>query len=250
MNPPAEREALEAEDEPEPEDDDEAEAEDEAEGSGAHAGAPTSGPGPTSPVTARAVAAAPVSSAPPRLAGDDLLREIEAVAGQLDELDAVARQGDEPYTSIERNAAASAKRQRLYLELEVAGVLAPELADQARAALTRLGLIRLLGYLDAAQALASYLASPERAGRFPAEAVPRVTEARVSIDWFRTPSGYRPDGVTEHEWLALCENNFASPLPTSSVGSRFVRLCGAMHRLRYRPEIGAAPCLWRAELAA
>ena len=191
----------------------------------------------------------PPSSAPARLAGDDRLHEIEAVAVQVDELDVAAHRGDQPYTNLERNTAAAARRQRLYLELEVAGLLAPELADQARAALARLGLTHVLGYVDAAQALARYLASPERAGRFAVEAVPGVTAARVSIDWFRTPSGYRPEGVTEHEWLALCERNFASPLPSSSVGSRFVRLCGAIHQLRYRPELGPAPCLWRVERA-
>lgn len=124
------------------------------------------------------------------------------------------------------------------------------LASEAHAALSRLGLTRALGYHDAVQAMAQYLASPERAVRFPGEPVPSVTAARVSLDWFRTPSGYRPDGVTEHEWLALCEKNFATPLPSSSAGQRYVRLCGAMHQLLYRAEVGPSPCLWRALRAA
>jgi hypothetical protein len=203
-----------------------------------------------------AAGAAPVSAsvstarAPTRIATDDLLRDIEALAAQVDELDAAARQGDVPYANVERSAAAAAKRHRLFIELDVAGLFAPALADPARATLTRLGLTRLLGYVEAAWALAAYLASPERAARFPGQAVPALTAAAVSLDWFRVPSGHCPDGVTAHEWLALCEKNFASPLPASSAGSRFVRLCGAMHQLRYRPEVGAAPCLWRAELAA
>ncbi len=185
-----------------------------------------------------------------RIANDDTLRDIEAVAGQVDELDLAARQGERLYADVERSAAAAARRHRLLLELEVAGLLEPALAGEARAALSRLGLTRTLGYHDAAQAMAQYLASPERAARFRGDPVPSVTAARVSLDWFRTPSGYRPDGVTEHEWLALCEKNFASPLPSSPAGQRFVRLCGAMHQLLYRAEVGSAPCLWRALRAA
>lgn len=190
---------------------------------------------------------------PPEAEGvevDDTLRDLEAVAVEVDELDLAAREGDAPYGNVERSAAAAARRHRLFLELEVAGLLQPSLADEVRAALSRLGLTRTLGYHDAAQALARYLASPERAARFPGEPVPAITAARVSLDWFRTPSGYRPDGVTEHEWLALCEENFVSPPPPSSSGRRFVRLCGAMHELRYRAEVGPTPCLWRAVRAA
>jgi hypothetical protein len=200
-------------------------------------------------IAAAATGAALATPPTPGLAADDLLREIDAVAAQVDDLDAAARHGDEPYTSVERNADAAARRGRLFIELDVAGLFAPALADQARAALTRLGLTRLLAYHGAGQALARYLASPERAARFPGEPPPPVTAAQVSLDWFRIPAGYRPDGVTEYEWLALCERNFASPLPSSSAGVRFVRLCGAMHQLRYRAEVGPAPCLWRAQLA-
>jgi hypothetical protein len=193
-----------------------------------------------------AVAASRTSLAPTRIATDDTLHDIEILAGQVDDLDAAARESEEPYASVERSAAVAARRHRLFLELEVAGLLEPALAGEARAALSRLGLPRALGYHDAAQAMARYLASPTRARRFPGEPVPSVTAARVSLDWFRTPSGYRPDGVTEEEWLALCEKNFARPLPSSSAGRRFVRLCGAMHQLLYRAEVGPAPCLWRA----
>jgi hypothetical protein len=193
-----------------------------------------------------AAAASRMFPAPTRIGADDTLRDIEVLAGQVDDLDAAARQGEEPYANVERSAAAAARRHRLFLEFEVAGLLEPALAGEARAALSRLGLMRALGYHDAAQALALYLASPQRAALFPGEPVPSVTAARVSLDWFRTPSGYRPDGVTEHEWLALCEKNFARPLPSSSAGQRFVRLCGVMHQLLYRAEVGPAPCLWRA----
>jgi hypothetical protein len=186
----------------------------------------------------------------PRIGADGTLRDIEALAGQVDELDLAARQGERLYADVESSAAAAARRHRLLLELEVAGLLEPALAGEARATLSRLGLSRTLGYHDAAQAMAQYLASPERAARFPGESVPSVTAAHVSLDWFRTPSGYRPDGVTEYEWLALCEKNFARPLPSSYAGERFVRLCGAMHQLLYRAELGPAPCLWRALRAA
>lgn len=193
-----------------------------------------------------AAAASRMFPAPTRIGADDTLRDIEVLAAQVDDLDAAARQGEEPYANVERSAAAAARRHRLFLEFEVAGLLEPALAGEAGTALARLGLTRALGYHDAAHALARYLASPERAARFPAGPLPSVTAARVSLDWFRTPSGYRPDGVDEHAWLALCEKNFASPLPSSSAGRRFVRLYGAMHELQYRAEVGPAPCLWRA----
>jgi hypothetical protein len=186
----------------------------------------------------------------PNIAGDDVLRDIETLAAQVDALDAAARQGERLYADVERSAAAAARRHRLFLEFEVAGLLEPALAGEAHAALSRLGLARTLGYHDAAQTMARYLASPERAARFPGEPVPTVTAARASLDWFRTPSGYRPDGVTEFEWLALCEKNLVRPLPSSSAGERFVRLCGAMHQLLYRAEVGPSPCLWRALRAA
>lgn len=186
----------------------------------------------------------------PRIGADGTLHDIEALAGQVDELDLAARQGERLYADVESSAATAARRHRLLLELEVAGLLEPALAGEARATLSRLGLSRALAYHDAAQAMAQYLASPERAARFPGAPVPNVTAAHVSLDWFRTPSGYRPDGVTEYEWLALCEKNFVRPLPSSSAGERFVRLCGAMHQLLYRAEVGPAPCLWRALRAA
>jgi hypothetical protein len=196
------------------------------------------------------VAATRAAPVPNHIAADDVLRDIETLAAQVDALDGAARQGERLYADVERSAAAAARRHRLFLELQVAGLIEPALAGEARAALSRLGLTRTLGYQDAAQAMAQYLASPERATRFPGEPVPTVTAARVSLDWFRTPSGYRPEGVTEFEWLALCEKNFMRPLPSSSAGERFVRLCGAMHQLLYRAEVGPSPCLWRAVRAA
>jgi hypothetical protein len=196
------------------------------------------------------VAATQAMPAPNQIAADDVLRDIETLAAQVDALDVAARQGERLYADVERSAAAAARRHRLFLELEVAGLLEPALAGEARAALSRLGLALTLGYHDAARAMARYLASPERAARFPGEPVPTVTAARVSLDWFRTSSGYCPDGVTAFEWLALCEKNFMRPLPSSSAGERFVRLCGAMHQLLYRAEVGPSPCLWRALRAA
>jgi hypothetical protein len=205
------------------------------------------------PVNAHSDRAAAASRPPPvpaRIASDGTLRDVETVAAEVDALDAAARHGERLYADVVRSAAAAARRHRLFLELEVAGLLAPALAGEARTALSRLGLARTLGYHDAAQAMAQYLASPERAARLPGEPVPSVTAARASLDWFRTPSRYRPDGTTEYEWLALCEKNFARPLPSSSAGERFVRLCGAMHQLLYRAEVGPSPCLWRALRAA
>jgi hypothetical protein len=71
------------------------------------------------------------------------------------------------------------------------------------------------------------------------------TDGHVSLDWFRTPSNYVPEGVSPHDWLALCERNFIGPLPTAT-GTRFVRLEGKVHVLSYRIEATAEPKLWRA----
>lgn len=75
-----------------------------------------------------------------------------------------------------------------------------------------------------------------------------MLDALISLDWFRTPSGYTPAGISAHDWLALCEANFQDPLPTAA-GTRFVRLEGRSHVLHFRLEVGPQPRLWRAVLA-
>ena len=79
-----------------------------------------------------------------------------------------------------------------------------------------------------------------------ARAIPLTpTDGHVSFDWFRQSSGYVPDKVSPHDWLALCERNFIDPMPTQS-GTRFVRLEGKLHVLSYRVEATSSPKLWRA----
>ena len=175
---------------------------------------------------------------------DALLRELEAMAVGLDELDARARAGDEPYADRELHAQVEAKRRRVLLELEVAGALAPadrEVRDRARG----LGLPKLAGYHEAACELERYLSSLARERLVRTPPPERLIDAYVSLDWFRVPSGYVPAGVDPLAWLALCELNFrAAERPRA--GRLFVRLEGTFHQLDFRTEVGPEPHLYRA----
>nr|MBA2541800.1 hypothetical protein [Deltaproteobacteria bacterium] len=94
----------------------------------------------------------------------------------------------------------------------------------------------------------SYHASAARI-RLVGNAIPiKPSDGHVSLDWFRTPSGYTPAGVSPHDWLALCERNLLEPMPEGN-GTRFVRLEGKLHVLSYRVEASPEPKLWRAQLA-
>lgn len=166
---------------------------------------------------------------------DAQLATLEKLALEVDRLAA---------GSEEDQIVAGAKRQRLLIELDVYGLLTgqPEVGHRVAESKT------LRGYHEACVQMASYHASAARI-RLVGNAIPmRPTEGHVSLDWFRTPSGYAPGGVSPHDWLALCERNFLEPTPTGP-GSRFVRLEGKMHVLLYRIEATAEPKLWRALLA-
>lgn len=178
------------------------------------------------------------------LASDDLLREIEDMADAVDLLDAQARVGDQPYFDESLDAPLVAKRNRLLLELEVAQVLDPKLAD-TRAKLVALRLPQLVSYHDAAVAMTRYFGDPARARLVRAPVPARLNDARISLDWFRKPTGYAPPGVDAASWLALCETNFLAA-PRSRCGSLFTRLEGRMHQLWFRTEL-AEPKLYRAE---
>ncbi|HEX8113831.1 MAG TPA: hypothetical protein VF516_39135 [Kofleriaceae bacterium] len=174
---------------------------------------------------------------------DDTLREIAALADDVDRLDAEASRSDEPYADEQLDARLVAKRSRLLLELEVAGVL----GSAERGRLERLGLAKLVAYSDAAVAMDHYLDSPGYARLVKQPRVTRLVDSCVSLDWFRVPSGYVPDGVAPDDWLALCEANFrANERPRA--GSVFVRLEGKFHRLMFRTELDK-PRLYRAVLA-
>jgi hypothetical protein len=160
-------------------------------------------------------------------ASDQMLASIAAIAREVD--------------TITDEGRASARRERLLIELDVAGVL----ADGARAHLVERDLGPLVAYHDAAVALRRYLASAARVRLVKTVPPVAVLEAAVSLDWFRVPSGYVAPGVEPDAWLALCEANFLVPRPTDS-GERFVRLEGAIHRLLYRREVGPDARLWRA----
>jgi hypothetical protein len=136
-----------------------------------------------------------------------------------------------------------ARRSRLLLELEVADVLGAAERDR----LVALGLGKLVSYSDAAVAMERYLDSPGYARLVKQPRPARIVDSLVSLDWFRVPSGYVPDGVDPDDWLALCEVNFrANERPRA--GSTFVRLEGKFHRLMFRTELGR-PRLYRAVLA-
>jgi hypothetical protein len=163
---------------------------------------------------------------------DRVLAEIEGLAREVDRL----AQGNE-----EEQVTAGAKRGRLLIELDVAGLLAG--TEDVRMRVAKYP--TLLGYHAAAVALLSYLASAARI-RLVATAIgSKVIDSNISLDWFRVPSGYTPPGVSPHDWLALCERNFIDPMPTGG-GSRYVRLEGKMHQLEFRLEVGPKPRLWRA----
>ncbi len=167
---------------------------------------------------------------------DSALLDLETIAVEVDRLAAT--------TDEESLARASARRQRLLIELDVSGLLGGTAMVRRRFE----GLPTLLGYHEATIALMSYLASAARIRLVRAPIPLKVSDSLVSLDWFRVPSGYTPVGVSAHDWLAVCEANFRDPMPTGP-GTRFVRLEGKSHVLQFRIEVGPEPRLWRAVLA-
>lgn len=165
---------------------------------------------------------------------DEQLARLEELALLVDRL--AAGTEDEQVT-------AGAKRQRLLIELDVYGLLkgTPDVGRRVA------GWPTLRAYHDACVEMARYHASAarQRLVRRPPPLEPAA--GHVSLDWFRTPSGYLPDGVSPDDWLALCEINFLEPMPTGA-GERYVRLEGELHELDYRIEATGEPKLWRALL--
>lgn len=171
---------------------------------------------------------------------DDYLREVEAMAAEVDALDRQASQGPQPHSDVQLDATLVAKRGRLLLELDTAEVL----LSGERTRLSALGLTGLLGYCDAAAAMARYWASPGYARLVKVAAPERVLDAPISLDWFRQPSGYTPANVSDDDWLALCEANFRAN-PREGAGTLFVRLQGSFHQLHFRIELDTSK-LYRA----
>lgn len=172
------------------------------------------------------------SADPVFAASDALLVELDDLAREVDAL----ADGDE-----QQQIRARVRRQRLLIELDVVGMLTGDLTVGRRLA----DYPMLRGYHDGCAQLAAYHASAARVRLVGKALPPKLIEGNVSIDWFRRPTGYTPNGVAAFDWLALCERNFISPMPTSE-GTRFVRLEGRIHVLSYRCEVGPAPKLWRA----
>ena len=173
-------------------------------------------------------------------AEDDDLRAMAELAALVDRLDADASAGPEPYADVELDAMLVAKRDRLLIELDVAGVL----GAGERERLAALGLTALVAYADAAVEMDRYLASPGYARLVNRPRPARVIDSLVSLDWFRRTSGYVAANLDPFDWLALCENNFrAHERPRA--GSSFRRLEGSFHRLMFRTEL-RRPRLYRA----
>lgn len=163
---------------------------------------------------------------------DHQLAALEQLAVEVDRLAAGSEQDQ---------IVAGAKRQRLLIELDVYGLLTGQPAVGHRVADYK----TLRAYHDACVQMASYHASAARI-RLVGNAIPlKPTDGHVSLDWFRTPSGYTPPGVSPHDWLALCERNFLEPRAEGN-GTRFVRLEGRLHVLFYRLEATSEPKLWLA----
>lgn len=179
------------------------------------------------------------------VASDDVLTRIEQLALALD-----AHDPWHQYPDNAQAAVAAARRQTLLIELDIAGLLSRTLATAARARLIALRLPTLLAYHDAAMDLFRYFATPARA-RLIATAPPsNLLDSEVSLDWFRIAAGPRSVDDCGDAWLARCEASFVETrLAGTQTGAKFIRLEGRMWRLRYRPEVGSLPRLWRAEPA-
>lgn len=194
-----------------------------------------------------APSAAPSPPAPsPELASDELLRELENAAALLDQLDPEdTLRSDLP--SEELDALTAARRRTVLTSLDLAGFFAAEADTPAlRDRLTRDGLWTLLGYLEAARSLRSYLASEARA-RLVHEPPPRsLLLTAVSLDYFRKPSPPGPPEITADEWLALCEANFVRSRSASPrAGRTFLKLQGQGVWLWFRADAAPTVSLWR-----
>jgi hypothetical protein len=180
---------------------------------------------------------------PAAIANGSILRELETMAIELDALDEVARAGGDTYEDAELEARWSARRRRLLIELEVAGLFERSLTREARDAVAQLPALR--AFHDAAMQLHAYLDSRERADVVRKPRPQSLLDSDVSIDWFRVPVGVVPDGMAAWTWLALVELQFERP-PAFTTGRRFTRLAGRGCTLLYRTEARATPSVWRA----
>lgn len=165
--------------------------------------------------------------------GREALAELEQRVGELDALAA-------------DSAEASAKRRVLLIVLEQYGFFDPDVQPALRRALWHSGFERVAEVRAAAQALAGYLASPQRSARFARSGpLPPAAHAGVSIDWFRHPSA-RP-AVFEDPlvWTAWCEAWLASSAVSARVGRGEVwaRVNDEQWVLHWRTDDGSTPAL-------
>lgn len=158
-------------------------------------------------------------------------------------LDALARK--DPKTP-EEAVDESVKRRFLLLDLDAAGVLTDERAEELRMHLEAWVLPTLLGYQRAAMALLDYLRAPGRKRYIKNESGPaRVLGARVSVDWFRlgvpTPSLFEPVN-----WLGFCERILLEGAPGWSgagTGTLFTRAGEGSCSIDWRADDGQTPAV-------
>jgi hypothetical protein len=178
------------------------------------------------------------SAAPAPRRADFVELEQRAVA-----LDALMRK--EPKTPDEA-VDESVKRRLLLLDLDAAGVLTDERAEDLRMHLEAWVLPTLLGYQRAAGELLNYLRAPGRQRYIKGESGPaRVLGARVSVDWFRlgqpTPSQF--DAVN---WLGFCERILLEAAPGSSgagTGTLFTSAGRGSCSIVWRADDGQTPAV-------
>jgi hypothetical protein len=200
-------------------------------------------------------AAAATALAPPALASDDVLRDLENSAAMLDQLDPedTLREG---LPSEQLDALTAARRRTVLLGLRIAGLFSPAAIAGPAAAATRARLLAagfptLAGYLDAAVALAAYLTSRTRAQQLPPASEDLLLSA-VSLDWFRkaAPSAAPSPAprAADDAWLTRCEAAFARARAVGPrAGRTYTKLDdGTAVWLHFRTDVGPHVSLWRA----
>jgi hypothetical protein len=169
------------------------------------------------------------------------LVELEAAARALDAMDGEG-DGDD-------GGDAAAGRRVFLVDLDAAGLLDDELADEKRAWLHHWQLPGLAGYLEAALQAWRYYRSPERAEATDGEPAPEsLLGATISLDWFRLHD-HTPLRWTKHAWIASIEacwiRDFGAGEDQPAAGSWFSSSGGTRAEVHFRSDDGAHRSLLR-----
>ncbi|NOK34650.1 hypothetical protein HMI49_15730 [Corallococcus exercitus] len=132
------------------------------------------------------------------------------------------------------------------LDLDAAGGLNDERAEDLRMHLEAWVLPTLLGYQRAARALLDYLKAPERKRYIKGESGPaRVLGARVSVDWFRLGQPM-PSQFKAVDRLGFCERILLEASPGWSgagTGTLFTRAGKGSCSIVWRADDGQTPAV-------